>query len=354
MNVLRCHLFVTACLVSILAAENSALAHDIAAQMRAAATGLLKALTPELASQVRLPLDAERRTAWHYVPTASLEAQGGRRGVPIKHMSAQQRTFAVALLNSALSHRGQLQAATIMALETILKEIENGSPTRDSELYHVAIFGEPAADQTWGWSFEGHHLSVNLMLVDGTQFSITPSFWGSNPAIVPSGPFAGLDTLEAEQQLGRELARSLTPQQRASAVIADKAPRDVITGAQRKVERQSFLPPQGIPFEQLDAQQQQKLLELVRQFASKYRPEILAQIEQRTPIMRGEGMYFAWAGGMEPGEGHYYRVQTPSFLFEYDNTQNNANHVHTVWRAFDGDFGEDLLRHHYEHGHHHD
>ncbi len=240
-----------------------------------------------------------------------------------------------------------------MALEAVLRDLENGSPMRDPEMYHVAIYGQPATDHTWGWSVEGHHLSVNIMLIDGQRFSVTPSFWGSNPAVVKSGPLKGLDTLAAEQRLGREFVKSLTPQQQQKAIISTTAPSDIITGADHQVERIKFDPPQGIAFDELDADQQKALLHLVAQFAAKYRREIVNQVDKRTPILNGHGMYFAWAGGLEPGQGHYYRVQTPEFVFEYDNTQNNANHIHTVWRAFNGDFGADLLREHYENSPHH-
>ena len=250
-----------------------------------------------------MPFDADKRQAWHYIPSSMMDAQGGRRGLELKRMTPQQRLFAIGLLNTALSHHGQLQATTIMALETVLRDIENGNPARDSEMYHVAIYGTPAADRTWGWSFEGHHLSVNLMLIDGTRFSVTPSFWGSNPAVVKTGPLEGLDTLAVEQQLARELARSLTDQQKQKAVIAQNAPRDVITAAKRKVDRGDFDPPQGIPFGELDASQQEMLLRLVREYALKYRQPIVDQIAQRAPIIDGNGMVFAWAGGMEPGKG---------------------------------------------------
>ena len=220
-------------------------------------------------------------------------------------------------------------------------------------MYHVAIHGTPSTTSTWGWSFEGHHLSVNLTLVDGQRFAVTPSFFGSNPAIVPAGPQQGLEVLAAEQQLARQLMRSLSPPQQKLAVIAAEAPAEIITGAERKIDRDRFAPPQGIPFEQLTADQQALLLKLVSEFATKYREPIIGQIEQRTPVTSGQGLFFAWAGGWEPGQGHYYRIQTPQFLFEYDNTQNNVNHVHAVWRQFDGDFGEDLLRKHYETSPHH-
>jgi hypothetical protein len=282
-----------------------------------------------------------------------MDAQGGRRGLAMKEMTPDQTALAYGLLNTALSHQGHLQATTIMALEAILRDIENGNPARDPAMYHVAVYGTPSADKTWGWSVEGHHLSLNIMLINGTQFSVTPSFFGSNPAIVKSGPFEGLDTLAAEQRIARQLVKSLSEEQQKKAIIDTKAPRDVITGAERRVNKDQFDPPQGINFEQLTEAQQKMLINLVHQFSNKYRTPILKQIQERAPIDDGKGMYFAWAGSMEPGQGHYYRIQTPHYLFEYDNTQNGANHVHAVWRTFDGDFGEDLLRRHYETSSHH-
>lgn len=327
--------------------------HDVPAEMAEAANRFLRSLDDQQREQVSIHFDSEKRTFWHYFPSSMLESQGGRRGLAIKEMSAEQRVLAHGLLNTALSHRGYLQAMTIMMLESILRDLEGGRPVRDPEMYHLAIYGRPSRTETWGWSFEGHHLSVNLTLVEGQRFCVTPSFFGSNPAVVKTGPVEGLETLPSEQQLARALVRSLTAEQRKLAVIAENAPSDIITRAERNVEGNQFQPPQGISFEKLDAKQQQMLLNLVGQFAAKYRRRIIRQIGERTPVIEGRGMYFAWAGGVGPGEGHYYRIQTPHFLFEYDNTQNGANHIHAVWRHFDGDFGADLLRRHYETAPHH-
>ncbi len=331
----------------------SARAHDVSAEMAEAANRFLRSLDVDQRKQVSSDFAVENRTSWHYFPSSMLQAQGGRRGLPIKEMAADQRALAHGLLNTALSHRGYLKAMTIIALEAILRDLEGGNARRDPEMYHVAVFGEPSAEGTWGWSFEGHHLSVNVTLVEGKRFSVTPSFFGSNPAIVKGGALEGLEALAAEQKLARQLVRSLTPEQTKLAVISDKAPRDIITGADRSVAESRFQPPQGIPFERLNAEQQETLLDLVRQFTTNYRTPVLDEIARRAPIVEGRGMHFAWAGSFEPGEGHYYRIQTPHYLFEYDNTQNDANHVHTVWRQFDGDFGQDLLRHHYETSPHH-
>ena len=327
---------------------------DVPAEMVSAATRFLQSLDASQREKVVIPFDGERRQAWHFIPSSMMDAHGGRRGLPMKEMSPAQRLLAHGLLSTALSHPGYLQAVSIMALESVLRDLENGNAARDSEMYHVALYGTPSAPETWGWSFEGHHLSVNLTLVEGQRFAVTPSFFGSNPAIVPSGAQQGQQVLAAEQELARALMRSLSEEQRKQAVIADQAPSDIITGADRKVLRERIGTPQGIPFATLTEPQQSQLLALVEQFSNKYRRPIIEQIDQRAPIAKGRDMFFAWAGSWEPGQGHYYRIQTPDFLFEYDNTQNNANHVHAVWRQFDGDFGEDLLRKHYETSDHHD
>ncbi len=339
--------------IALLSFPLPATAHDVPAEMTEAASRFLKSLKEEQRTKVAIPFEGDKRVSWHFIPSSMMDARGGRRGLPMKEMTPEQTTLAHGLLNTALSHKGHLQSMTIMALEAVLRDIENGNPARDPAMYHVAVYGTPSTEKSWGWSVEGHHLSVNVMLVDGQHFSVTPSFFGSNPAIVQSGPFKGLDTLAAEQHLARELVNSLSTEQRKAAIIAEKAPSDVVTGAQRQVGKSQFDPPQGIAYDKLTDEQQEKLLNLVRQFAGKYRTPILEQIQQRAPIDDGKEMYFAWAGSLEPGKGHYYRIQTPRYLFEYDNTQNGANHVHAVWRQFDGDFGEDLLRHHYENSPHH-
>ena len=326
---------------------------EVAGEMAGAARRLIASLDDGQRERVTIDFESPERTFWHYFPSTMLESRGGRPGLPIKEMTPEQRVLAHALVSTALSHKGYRQSMTIISLEAVLRDLENGNSARDPQLYHVAVFGEPSTEKTWGWCFEGHHLSINVTLVDGQRFRVTPSFFGSNPAKVRQGRLEGVEVLAVEQHLARRLVRSLSPEQRKAAVIAAEAPRDILTGADRKVDRGRFQPPQGIPFEKLDQRQRKMLFELVNEFAAKYRPPIVEQIDGRTPIADGRGMHFAWAGGFEPGRGHYYRVQTPEFLFEYDNTQAGANHIHAVWRQFDGDFGDDLLGAHYESAHHH-
>jgi hypothetical protein len=239
-----------------------------------------------------------------------------------------------------------MKATTIMSLDEILRDMENGTgPVRDPELYYVSIFGKPEATGTWGWRVEGHHLSLNFLIVDGKEITVTPSFFGSNPAEVRQGPRIGLRVLGTEEDLGRQLVKSFTDEQKKIVIYTNAAPREIITGNNRKA---TALTPTGLVASKMDKTQQKLLQQIIEEYVRNYRPE-LADDDLKKIEKAGWGkIFFAWAGGLEPGEGHYYRVQGPTFLMEFDNTQNNANHIHTVWRDFEHDFGEDLLREHYD------
>jgi hypothetical protein len=253
----------------------------------------------------------------------------------------------------SLSSKGLFKASSIMSLEEVLKKIEgtNRRFPRDPELYHVSIFGEPGPDETWGWRFEGHHLSLSFTIVGGHVISATPSMMGTNPAIVPDGPHKGMQILADEEILGRELAKSLSAEQKPKAVLSDEAPNDITTGNLRTI---SPLQPAGINWKELNDDQQELVWKLVETYVERARGEI-ADVDLKKITDAGkENIHFAWAGGLERGQGHYYRIQGPTFLIEYDNTQNNANHVHCVFRDFTEDFGEDLLKIHYEQSHKHD
>ena len=239
-----------------------------------------------------------------------------------------------------------------MSLEQILHELENKNPIRNPALYYVSIFGEPSADGTWSWRFEGHHLSINVTIVKGKMLSVTPSFFGTNPATVKEGPFKGLQTLDEEENLARKLVKSLNAEQAKKAIIADKAPKDIFTKQDRKVNKGLFDPTKGITMAELDKKQTKMLKSLIQAYIGKYQKEIVDQVHsQKDGYGKAGDIYFAWMGSVKKGDGHYYRIQTPTFLFEYDSTQNNANHVHAVWRDFDGDFGADLLSEHYKQHH---
>lgn len=308
--------------------------------MSDAAKAWLAALTSEQRGIANLELSSEERENWHYVPKS-------REGLSLGKMTEPQRQLARALLSSGLSQHGLLQADSVIALERVLRVIEN-SDHRDELLYYFTVFGKPATDAPWGWRVEGHHLSVNFTIAGG-HISATPNFVGANPAEVRAeGSQKRQRALAAEEDLGRAFVLSLTEAQRGQAIVSATAPGDILT----RNERQTKAPqPAGIPFSAMTAVQQGQFKDLVAVYANRLRPEIA---EAELKKIAGTGwarLSFAWAGGVRPGEGHYYRIQSPDFVIEYDNTQNRANHIHTVWRVFEGDFGRDLLREHYQQAH---
>lgn len=320
-------------------------AHEEAAanEMAAAANNLIASFTPEQKTAGVFALDNDHRLDWHFVPKE-------RKGIPLKSMTPQQRHLTTALLATSLSAKGLIKASSIMSLEEVLKRIEASNPrlTRDPELYFVSIFGDPGPGKTWGWRFEGHHLSLSFTVADGLHISSTPSMMGSNPDIVPDGPHKGFQILSDEENVARELAKSLSKEQRSKAVINEKAPSDLLSGNRRKI---SPLEPTGISWSDLNSDQQQQLWTLVKTYVERARGEI-ADVDLKKITAAGQDkIHFAWAGGLERGQGHYYRIQGPTFLLEYDNTQNNANHIHSVYRDFNEDFGEDLLQKHYDQEH---
>ncbi|HXV61882.1 MAG TPA: DUF3500 domain-containing protein [Vicinamibacteria bacterium] len=311
-----------------------------AREMVSGATHFLSALTDEQLSLAKLPFAGEERTNWHYIPR-------DRKGVPYKVMTPAQRKLADSLLASGLSHGGMRKALEIMYLDQILFERERRD-IRDPEAYYFTVFGEPSASGTWGFRVEGHHLSLNFSLRDGEVASSSPAFMGANPAIVPEGSHKGMRVLAEEEVLGRALHDTLADRR---VLIDVEAPRDIVTEASRRAE---IGEPKGVAYADMTPEQKEAMLQLIRLYAYRMRPD-LAERELSRIADRGlDAIHFAWAGGAEPGEPHYYRIHGPTFLVEYDNTQNDANHIHTVWRDLEGDFGGvDPLTDHYARSPHH-
>jgi hypothetical protein len=306
-----------------------------AAAMAEAATRFLDSLPDAQRSRAVFRFEDAEREDWGYVPRR-------RKGVPLGELDARSRDAAMALVRSGLSESGYRRAQDIVKLEGVLREIQGSF--RDPALYYFSIFGEPSSDKPWGWRFEGHHLSLNYTVVDGSGVAHTPSFFGANPATVRSGPLAGLRALGPEEDLARELVKSLNPAQTKRAVFADRAPSEIVTGDEHRVDP---LAPAGIPARELTGPQRATLAKLLDEYLARM-PEDVAAARRAASLSDGiPDVAFAWAGGLEPGQPHYYRIQGRSFVVEYDNTQNGANHVHTVWRDFHGDFGRDLLKEHY-------
>jgi Protein of unknown function (DUF3500) len=308
-------------------------------EMADAANNWLNALTPEQQAKATYAFENDERFDWHFIPKE-------RKGLPFKEMTAAQQKLAHALLSTGLSPRGYAKAVTIMSLEDVLKEMEQGKgPERNPERYFFTIFGKPGAKDAWGWRVEGHHLSLNFVVRGGEVLAATPAFYGSNPAEVRQGPRKGLRVLREEETLGRAFVKSLSPEQQKIAILDIPAPKEMITTNARKAQ---LLSPPGITADKLTPEQKERLRQLLNGYAHRHRPEIAEADLKKIEQAGFDRVTFAWAGGLEVGDPHYYRIQGPTFLLEYDDTQNNANHIHTVWRDFENDFGEDVLRRHYD------
>lgn len=311
-----------------------------------AAEQFISLLSKEQKSETVFPFDAEERYNFHFVPRE-------RKGITFNEMNDAQKKAALALMKTCIGEQAFAKTQEIMQLEPILKEIENRKPEdhyRDPGNYHISIFGIPSPTTTWGWRFEGHHISFNFSVDKNKLVSGTPGFLGSNPAIVLDGPYKGKQVLKEETESGFALLQSLNEQQLKKAIVATNAPNDITSFNNRKAIVQDAA---GIGYAELTPAQQQLMLQLVtlyvRRFTKLFADSMLKEIQNAGL----DKLHFAWMGAGKTGVGnpHYYRVQGPTILIEYDNTQNNANHVHSVLRDLKHDFGGDELLEHYKTAH---
>ena len=325
--------------------RSAAVASSTASETTQAAAAFLAALNPEQRERATFEFDSDERFVWHYTPIP-------RNGLPRGDMDAAQLAAADALMASGLSGEAFKKAKAIIDLETILGRVERGEGgerfPRDPGLYFFSIFGTPGGDEPWGWRAEGHHLSLHFNVVNGDNLSVTPSFFGANPAEVKEGPHKGLRILPEEEDLARELFLSLDPGQSQRAVIYPAAPSDIITRAGRRVEIGEQV---GVPAEAMSAYQRQLLMSLMKVFIEKKPPDVAHNVLRSVEEQGVNNIFFGWAGSPHRGQGHYYRLHGPSFFVEYDNTQNQANHIHSVWRDIEDDFGYDVLKAHYQEHH---
>jgi hypothetical protein len=311
-----------------------------AASMSGAADKWLKSLSDDQRQRAAYAFDSEERLKWHFIPNEMFP----RNGVTIKEMSEPQRAFARDLIKTGLSAHGYLTATSIMELENVLLAIEKGVRfPRDHEAYRLAVFGTPGDKAAWGWRLEGHHLSVRFDIVGGSATASSPAFFGSNPAEVREGPQKGTRVLGPEEDVARVFLDSLDEAQRKTAIVLAEAPGDIVTMIAPKVDP---LSPAGVKASALSKPQREKLMQLIDVYTSLMIADVAAERMDRIKKAGLDNIAFAWAGETEKGKKHYYRIQGPTFLVEYDNTQNDGNHIHSVWRDFNGDFGRDLLREH--------
>lgn len=327
---------------SFILASPLALAGNPALEMGRAARDFLKGLDAEQKAKASFEFGDEERENWHFIPL-------DRKGLKLSELNPSQTHYAYALLASGLSQRGVLNATTIMSLEAILAEMENDPVKRDTQKYYIAIFGEPISKRengVWGWRFEGHHLSLNYTIMNGNVVS-TPAFFGTNPAIVKKGPRRGTRPLGRMEDQARNLMKSLKEAGKP-VIFSEEAPRDILSSQDRVASKPEA---QGVKGSDMNGEQKKILLSILREFSGNARQEIsgpaMKEIAESVDDLR-----FGWAGGPAKGDPHYFRVVGGgSFMVEYANTQNDANHAHAVWRLFDGDFGRDLLKEHLDKEH---
>jgi hypothetical protein len=312
------------------------------ADAAAAANAFLKSLPQDLRAAASFPIDSPERLAWHFVPK-------DRVGASLLKLDDAQSELLGPLLATALSPEGLLSARGVMKHENILRRVETeagvgNASRRDPGLYYTAVFGKPSTSAPWAWRFEGHHLSINVTELPGQAPIVAPVFMGANPARVLAGPNAGFRLLAAEEDLGRELITLLPAERRRVAMIRDTAFSDIVTGNDPKVQKLELA---GLAAADMSAEERAQLRRLIELYLGRVTAESAKDALLRLDRAGFEKVRFAWAGGIESGQPHYYRIHGPTLLIEYDDTQNDANHIHTVYRDLMRDFGGDVLRAHY-------
>lgn len=305
-------------------------------ELTAEAQSFLSVLPADLQKKAMFDFQDPERENWKFTPQP-------RKGLPLEDLSAEQQKAAKKLLATILSQQGLLKVNTIQELEKLLGEMENDPVKRNHQAYFTSFFGQPESGKTWGYRYEGHHIAVNVTIIDGKSMIASPTFLGASPAQVREGRMQGTQALAKEENLARALAESL--HQRGKAVVYSKeSPAEILT-AENRVAQQ--LEPVGVPMNEASAAEVKLLFQLIAEFAHRYRSEVAdAQMHAMESLDLKE-IRFAWAGSLEMGKAFYYRIQTPKVLIETANSQNNANHIHTVWRDHANDFGRDSLGEHY-------
>lgn len=308
----------------------------------AAANAFLKSLPQELRLAASFPVDSPERLAWHFIPK-------DRVGVSLLKLDDAQSELLGPLLATAMSPEGLLATRGVMKHENILRRVETeagvgNASRRDPGLYYTAVFGKPSDTAPWAWRFEGHHLSVNVTQLPGQAPVVAPVFMGANPARVLAGPNSGFRLLAAEEDLGRELIKMLPASRREIAMIRDTAFSDIVTGNDPKVQKLELA---GLAAADMSADERAQLRRLIGLYVGRANTASAKDALVRLDRAGFEKVRFAWAGGVESGQPHYYRIHGPTLLIEYDDTQNDANHIHTVYRDLERDFGGDALRAHY-------
>lgn len=299
----------------------------------------LAALPQEQRKQATFDYDSDERLNWHFIPRP-------RKGLPLRDMEGEALKAAHTFIRSGLSSAGYEQALNIMSLEEVLYLLETGDreerrKRRDPRNYSLSVFGEPAERGTWGWRVEGHHLSLNFSVKDGQVVAGTPEFFGANPARIDAGPERTIRVLGTEEDIARRILKACPADQRDTLWVDKKAPDDIRGGGEPQPAQTD---PVGLPASKMSADQKKLLQALLTEYLKNMPASVASERRERINSAGIDKIHFAWWGSSELNERHAYRVQGPTFLIEYNNTQNNANHVHSVWRNMAGDFNKPIQK----------
>ncbi|GAA2848423.1 DUF3500 domain-containing protein [Nonomuraea rubra] len=310
--------------------------HDVQ-EMRQAVLRFLASLDTERRAAATAAFGSPERTEWSYLP-------GPRPGLPLVEMTTGQQELALVLLDLGCGLAGARVARGVIELERVRRRLVTGVDEIDGDRYWFRVFGEPGGPQPWAWRVNGHHLAVHITVV-GDSIAVTPSFLGAEPALVLSGPQRGLRLLAEEEELGRALLADLGPRLRSIAITGEVAPDDVLTRNDPVADLDRIS--RGLPYGDMTASSRDLLERLVRRYFDRA-PGWYGETCWQHALEAGlDRVTFAWMGSDQRGQGHYYCVAGPTFLLEYDNTQDEANHIHSVWRDVRNDWGVDLLARHY-------
>jgi len=310
----------------------------------AAAQDFLASLTPEQKQMATYKFDDPERFNWHFVPREEKGTKKSiRKGVPLESMNAEQQQKALALLRAGTSASGAQTAELIMSLESILRDAEKekkGTPVRNPQWYFFTVFGTPSKSGNWGWRVEGHHLAVNVTL-DGTQVvASSPWVFGANPAEFKSGPKKGYKVLGPEQDLATQLFTSLNDEQKKAALQTKKFGEP----AQGEKSPINVGGPVGVAMANMTPPQKDLLTKLIQHYIDRMPQDVGAAEFKMVQDAGIEKVHFAYYGKVENGKEREYRVQGPTFVVEFLNSQNDSlgnpnNHIHSGWRRIKGDFG---------------
>lgn len=322
---------------------------DFNQQMTKAVSAFVKTLNPNQKAEVMHPLGDTLRFNWHFIPR-------DREGLNLKRMTDPQRQAAMRIIEVVMSDEGYTTIKQIIDLENVLRVLESRPPNdtrRDPENYSFLVFGNPGTKDPWGWRVEGHHMSLHYTVVDG-HVSFTPSFLGSNPGhVLIDVPQKGLRVLGDEEDMGYQLLNALNAEQKKKVILAEKSPYEIFTTNKRQVS--GLDKKEGLAMKDMTPSQQELFKKLIGEYLNRYHVTLKNQQMKQLEEAGIGNIYFAWMGDTElkmgKDAGHYYRIHGPTLLIEFDNTQNDANHIHTVVRDLTDDFAEDLLKMHYEKSH---